>query len=244
MSFNDREQKILDILHEENTIRNSELAKRLYVSVSTLRRDLETLEKKGLIIKEHGLCKLRINFGDETFAYNLREQYSSVAKNQIAKKAAKLVKDGDNIMIDGSSTAHCILRYLNKYRDLLVISNSAKVAMTLSNTGIRNISTGGIMARDSVSFVGQEAINAVKKYNADILFFSCKGITEDGFLTDSDKEENDVRIEMMKHANKKVALVDSSKFERKYLYNLCHLSEVDDIISEEDLPEFLKNQMN
>lgn len=243
MSFNDREQKILDILHEENTVRNSELAKRLYVSVSTLRRDLEKLETKGLIIKEHGLCKLKINFGDDTFAYNLREQYSSVAKNHIAKKAVHFIKDGDNIMIDGSSTAHCILRYLNQYRDLLVISNSAKVAMTLSKTGIRNISTGGIMAKDSVSFVGQEAINAIKKYNADILFFSCKGITEDGFLTDSDKEENDIRREMMRHANKKIALIDSSKFNKKYLYNLCHMSEIDEIISEEDLPEFLKKQI-
>lgn len=243
MSFNDREQKILDILQEENTIRSSELAKKLYVSVSTLRRDLEKLEAKGLIVKEHGLCKLKLNFGDEKFAYNLREQYSQVAKNQIAKNAVRLIKDGNSIMMDGSSTVHSILRYLNKNRNLLIISNSAKVAMTLSSTDIKNITTGGVMAKDSVSFVGQEAINAVKKYNADILFFSCEGITRDGFLTDSNKEENDVRKEMMKHAEKKIALIDSSKFEKKCLYNLCHVSEIDDVISEEELPEYISKYL-
>ena len=231
MSFNDREQKILDILYEKNAVRSSDLAKQLYVSISTLRRDLEKLETKRLIIKEHGLCRLSSNLSDEKFSYKIREQQSTTAKKKIALEAAKLIKDGNNIMLDGSSTAYGILRLLDKFRDLLVISNSAKVSITLSDTDIRNISTGGIMAKNTVSFVGQEAINAIQKYNADIFFFSCRGIT--------DKEENDVRREMMKYADKKVALVDSSKIGKKYLYNLCHVSEIDVVICEEELPEYI-----
>lgn len=240
MSFNDREEKILNILHEKNSIRNSELAKLLYVSVSTLRRDLQKLEDKNLIMKEHGMCKLSRKLQDEKRSYHLREQKDNIAKNRIAREAVKLLKDGDNIMMDGSSTVFNIIQYLDAFRNLLVISNSAKVSMALSDTNIYNISTGGKMAEKTVSFVGQEAIQAIKNYNADILFFSCRGIAEDGYLTDSDKEENDVRKEMMKHANKKVALIDSTKIGKKYLYNLCHVSEVDEVICEEQLPDYIK----
>ena len=239
MSFSDREEKILDILYEKNAVRSSELAKLLSLSVSTLRRDLEKLEAKRLVVKEHGICKLNSTMRDERSSYNLREQQSNVAKNKIAKEAVRFVKDGDNIMIDGSSSAFSILRYLDQFRDLLVISNSARVSLALSETNIHNISTGGKMTKNTVSFVGQEAINAIRNYNADILFFSCGGITEDGYLTDSDKDENDVRREMMKYATKTVALVDSSKIGKKYLYNLCHISEVDEVICEEELPEYL-----
>ncbi len=239
MSFNDREEKILNILHEKNSIRNSELAKLLYVSVSTLRRDLEKLEDKNLIVKEHGICKLSSHLQDEKHSYYLREKKDNIAKNKIARQAVKLIKDGDNIMMDGSSTVFNVIQYLDKFRDLLVISNSAKVSMALSDTKIYNISTGGKMAEKTVSFVGQEAIQAIKNYNADILFFSCKGFSEDGYLTDVDKEENDVRKEMMKYAKKKVALIDSTKIGKKYLYNICHASEIDEIICEEELPDYI-----
>ena len=244
MSFNDREQKILNILNEKNSIRNSELSKLLYVSVSTLRRDLEKLEDKNLIIREHGMCKLNRHLRDEKYFYHLREQQGNVAKNKIAKEAVNLIKDGDNIMLDGSSTVFNLVQHLNQFRNLLVISNSAKISMALSETSIYNISTGGKMAEQTVSFVGQEAINALKNYNADIVFFSCGGLSKEGYLTDSDKEENDVRKEMLKHASKKVALIDSSKLNKKYLYNICHVSEIDEIICEEELPEYIRGYLN
>ena len=243
MSFNDREEKILEILRERYSIRSSELAKLLYVSVSTLRRDLQKLEEKNLIIKEHGRCKLSSRLKEEKISYNLRQQQRGIAKNKMAKEAVKFVKDGDNIMLDGSSSAYSIIHFLDEFRDLLVISNSAKVSFALSETNIYNISTGGKMVKGTVSFVGQEAINAIKNYNADIMFFSCRGLTDNGYLTDEDKEENDVRKEMMKYADKKVALIDSSKVGKKYLYNLCHVSEVDEIICDEELPDYILKQM-
>lgn len=239
MSFNDREEKILNILNEKSFVRSSDLAKMLYVSVSTLRRDLEKLEKRNIIIKEHGICKLSNKFREERGAYELREQQYNSAKLKIAKEAVKLIKDGDNIMMDGSSTVYSMIHLLEDYRDLLVITNNAKVSFALGSMNIFNISTGGQMAKKTFSYVGQDAINAIKNYNADILFFSCKGITNEGYLTDTFKEENDIRREMMKYAKKRVALIDSSKIGKKYLYNLCHVSEIDEIICEEDIPDYI-----
>ena len=244
MSFNDREEKILNILREKHSIRNSELSKLLYVSVSTLRRDLEKLEDKNLIIREHGVSMLVNRFDDEKYFYHLDEQQNNIAKSKIAREAVSRIKDGDNIMIDGSNTAFHLIQYLDRFRDLLVISNSAKVSMALSNTKIYNISTGGKMAEKTVSFVGQEAIDALRNYNADIVFFSCRGINEEGYLTDTDKDEVDVRRAMLKRAKKKIALVDGTKMNKSYLYNICHASELDDIISEKELPEYLAKCLN
>ena len=240
MSFNDREEKIMNILRERNSIRCSELSKLLYVSVSTLRRDLEKLEEKKLIIKEHGICKISNTIRDGKNYYHSRERQENVAKNKIAKRAIEFIKDGDSIMLEGSSTTFNIVQYLDKFEDLLIISNSAKVSLALGNMNIKNISTGGNMSEYTFSFVGQEAINTIKNYNADILFFSTMGLSEDGYFTDSNKEENDITKEMMKYATKKIALIDSSKIGKKFLYNLCHVSEVDAVLCEEELPEYIK----
>ena len=239
MSFNDREQRILDILYDKSFVRCSDLAKMLYVSVSTLRRDLEKLEKRELIIKEHGICKLGNKFRDERGSYELREQQYNDAKIKIAKQAISFLKDGDNIMMDGSSTVYNMIHLLDNYKDILVITNNAKSSFALGTMNIHNISTGGHMAKKTFSYVGQEAINAIKNYNADVMFFSCKGLSNEGYLTDTFKEENDIRKEMMKYSKKKIALIDSSKIGKKFLYNLCHISEVDEIISEEELPDYI-----
>ena len=243
MSFNDREEKILNILHEKSFVRSSELAKMLYVSVSTLRRDLEKLEQKELIVKEHGICRLSKKLRDERSSYELQEQQYNSEKLKIAKEAVKLIKDGDNIMMDGSSTVYNMIHLLEEFKDLLIITNNAKVSFALGTMNIYNISTGGQMAKKTFSYVGQEAVNAIKNYNADILFFSCKGLTNEGYLTDTFKEENDIRKEMMKYAKKRVALIDSSKIGKKYLYNLCHISEVDEIICDEELPDYLEKYL-
>lgn len=243
MSFNDREQKILNILYEKPFIRCSELAKLLYVSISTLRRDLEKLEQKDLIIKEHGICKLSKEHRGERGTYELREQQYNAAKLKIAKEAINLIKDGDNIMMDGSSTVYSMIHLLEYYKDLLIITNNAKISFALGTMDIHNISTGGYMEKKTFSYVGQEAINSIRNYNADVMFFSCKGLTNEGYLTDTFKEENDVRKEMMKYAKKKVALIDSSKVGKKYLYNICHISEIDEIICEEELPDYITKYM-
>lgn len=244
MSFNDRKEKIMHILREKNSVRSSELAKLLYVSVSTLRRDLEKLEAENLIIKEHGMCKISSHIRDGKYYYHSRERQENLAKNQIARLAVDYIKDGDTIMLEGSSTTFNIVQYLDRYRDLLVVSNSAKVSLALGNMNIKNISTGGKMSDQTFSFVGQEAINTIKNYNADVLFFSSMGLSEDGYFTDSNKEENDITKEMMKYATKKIALIDSSKIGKKYVYNLCHVSEVDEVICEEELPNYLKKCFN
>lgn len=239
MPFYEREDKILNALLEKDSMTTQELSARLFVSVPTLRRDLIKLEQMGKIIRTHGGAQLIKKSADEKIPIFLREQEQNEAKEIMARKAVEFVRDGDIIMLDGSTSAYSIIPHLVSFKNLIVITSSAKSSFLLGRMGINNICTGGKMITRSLSYVGEDAENTVKRYNADIVFFSCRGLSMDGKLTDNSIEENSLRKIMLRHARKKVFLCDSSKLDHTYLNNLCHLSEVDEIICEKMLPVHL-----
>ena len=237
MPFYEREDKILNALLEKDSMTTQELSAKLFVSVPTLRRDLIKLEQMGKIIRTHGGAQLIKKAADEKIPIFLREQEQNDAKEIMAKKAVEFVRDGDIIMLDGSTSAYRIIPHLASFKNLIVITSSAKSSFLLGRMGINNICTGGRMITRSLSYIGEDAENTIRRYNADIMFFSCRGLSMDGKLTDNSIEENSLRKIMLCHAKKKVFLCDSSKLDHTYLNNLCHLSDVDEIICERKLPE-------
>lgn len=198
-----------------------ELARKLFVSVPTLRRDFIKLEEKGKIIRTHGGTKLPKTPADEKIPFYLREQEQNDAKTMIAQKAADLVKPGDIIMLDGSTSAYHVIPYPAEIHHLIVIISSANSAFLLGKMGITNICTGGRIIAKSLSYVGEDTERTVRAYNADIVFFSCRGLSMDGRLTDNSVEENNLRRTMLKQAKKKVFLYGSSKLDHIYLNTLC-----------------------
>ena len=85
--------------------------------------------------------------------------------------------------------------------------------------GIRTICTGGELTLESFSFVGSDAEETLRKYNADIAFFSCRGLSENGLATDSSIFENSIRKIMMKNSKESYLLCDKNKIGKKYLEN-------------------------
>ena len=244
MPFYEREHQILRLLSEQKSMNNQELAAKLYISVPTLRRDLEKLESKGLILRTHGGCMLNKTAADEKIPFYFRENEQNSEKIMIAKKAMEFVKDGDIIMLDGTTSSYHLVPLLSRFKDLIVITSGAKTSYTLGTMAIKNISTGGQMITKSLSYVGPDALHTIRKYNADVAFFSCRGLSENGWLTDNSVEENDVRRAMLKHAKKKISLCDSSKVGHSYFNNLCHVSELDEVICEKELPETILKLMH
>jgi len=100
------------------------------------------------------------------------------------------------------------------------------------------------MAKRSFTLYGQEAIDTIRNYNADILFFSCGGISEDGYLTDEQIDINVLRKEMLKRSKKKVLICTGDKIGKCHTHNLCHISELDEIICDIQLPDYIKEQIN
>lgn len=237
MSYYERENQILNYLREKQQVGNNELAAKLYVSTATLRRDLKKLEKKGYVIRGHGSCTLAEMEANRELPIMIRELEGNAAKIQIAKEAVKQIKTGDVIMLDGSTTVLSMVPFLTKLKNIIVITTGVKAAYLLGSAGVETILAGGKMIMESLVCIGKEATDTISRYHADLAFFSCRGLSDDGMISDNSVEQNDIRRVMMAHATRSICLMDSSKFSQQFLCNLCPASDVDELISEAPLPE-------
>lgn len=236
MTITERQQLILNFLSEDEGITVKELAEKLFVSEPTVRRDFTELESRGLINKRYGGARLRREgiAPDSEIPFFLRENERSPAKIAMGRMAASLVRDGMVLMLDGSTSAYNIVPFLVEFKDLIVVTSGAKTAVALAERNISTYSTGGQMLIHSYSFVGEQAESFVKRINADILFFSCRALSDDGRMTDVSVEEVNLRRAMFASAKRKYLLCDSSKLGKICFYNLGTLDEIDGVISDSE----------
>lgn len=232
----ERQKKVLELLKEFPEISVAQMAGKLFVSEPTIRRDLTELEQRGWITKFYGGARVNKIAPDSEIPFLLRANEKSAAKAEMGRRAAAHIKDGMVIMLDGSTSAFHIVPYLANFKDLIVVTSGAKTAVALAEMNIRTYCTGGQMIIHSYSYVGQQAENFIRSINADLLFFSCHGLTADGKMTDVSVEEANLRKVMFEQSKKKVLLCDDSKFGKCYFYNMGNAKEMDDIISNVPLP--------
>lgn len=229
----DREKQILEILLKEKKASVSQLAKELYVSEPSIRRDLQSLERQNLIKRIHGGAMLEENaLSKNKIPFLIREYEQSGAKSVIAKEAIHLIHDNDVIFLDASTSCYYLIPFLASKRNITVITNGVKSLMKLSEYGIHTISTGGELMNNCLALVGEDAHKTIETYNADVAFFSCRGVSDDGYLTDISPEENNVRKKMIQHAQKSYLLCATEKFGKSFYHNLCHKDDISGIIHE------------
>ncbi len=231
MPIYERESKYIKLL-AQGDLSVKDLAKALFISVPTVRRDIVMMKKKDLIESQNGIVKLKSTSADTRIPLIIRNTENMEVKNNIAEKASAYIKDGDVIMLDASTTAYALLPYLSKFQNLFVITNGAKTAIDLVVLGIKTICLGGEMTSESFSYIGPDAERTLRKYNADIAFFSCRGF-EKGVATDNSIMENSIRQIMMANSSRSYLLCDRSKFGKHYLNYLCKAEEIDGVITEE-----------
>ena len=230
LSIYNREELYLNLLAQKtHTVK--ELSEKLFISEPTVRRDLVVLQNKGLVNCKRGIVTLKTNSPDQRIPLFIRHLEQNEAKQIIAKKAKQHIKDGYVIMLDASTTAFHILPLLTEFKNILVITSGAKTALESASMGIRTICTGGEMAIESFSYIGPDAEAILNRYNADVAFFSCRGISQDGVLSDNSTMENSIRRIMIKRSKKSFVLCDNSKFGKSYVNILCHTEDIDGVIS-------------
>ena len=227
----ERQAQILEILEQRKSISVTKLAELLYVSQPTVRRDLASLAQQGKVQRTHGGVVLR-KASDAEIPLMFREDQNNAAKKAIAQKAEKLIRDGDVIFMDASSTVSYLIPHLKKFRDLIVITNSPKTSIRLGEQQIKNYCTGGQLLMHSIAYVGSEAEKFIAGINADVFFFSSRGYTEDGLITDSSEQEVAMKKAMLQNADRSYYLCDSSKRGQKYAFNICTTKDISAIIDE------------
>lgn len=231
MSIYSREDQYVNLLAQKpHSVK--ELSEKLFISEPTVRRDILLLQKKNLVSRKRGVISLNSSSPDQRIPLFIRHLEQNEPKQIIAKKATQYIKDGYVIMLDASTTAFHLLPHLTEFKNILVITNGAKTALEAASMGIKTICTGGEITLESFSYIGPDAESVLSKYNADVAFFSCRGISDDGTVSDNSILENSIRKIMIKKTKKCYLLADSSKIGKTYLNTLCSIDDVDCLISE------------
>ena len=232
-----KESKIIELLKTQKYMTVADICSELNISPSTIRRELTVLEKKGLAIRTHGGVRLA-DSNNYTPDFALRIHQNVVEKKIIDLKALKLIKDGDVIFLDGSTSAYFMAEYLSEFSNLTVITNGIDTLSLLAHNNVTTYSTGGVVSKDNSSvLVGEQTLESIKNVHANIAFFSCQALSQDGKIYDCYLQENYVRKQMMKNSDKTVFLCDSNKINKSSSYYLCDLNEVDYLVTDKDVSD-------
>ena len=175
-SLNDREKEIMRLIMEDNGITVSEISKAMGLSVVAVRSHLDKLEKKGILIRNHGGAILA--FHPEIMA---RQENRLEEKNRIAKAAAGLIGEGDTIMINSSTTGTLIAKYLMGRRDIRIVTNSTLILpYARMNPLLRVNFIGGDFRPETEAMVGPLAIQELEHFHARLAFIGTAGFSPMG----------------------------------------------------------------
>ena len=238
MYKSEREQEIIAHLDKYSYVTVEYLSKKMNVSASSIRRDLKAMESRGIVKRSYGGVEL-VREGGRTTPFSMRIHENAAAKRSIAQSAAKLVKSGDVIFIDGSSSAFFVAQELVKIKNITVITNSIESLFFFMNYDIKAYCTGGTMHRENrATLVNDQAECAISNFFADYTFFSAQSLFSDGRIFDCYSSEVPLRNKMIKNSNKSVFLCDSTKLGRHSTYFQCNASDVDYIVSDFPLDNY------
>lgn len=234
---NNYAQEILTHLQKNEYASIEELSNVLSVSPSTVRRQLSKLQQTGLVTRTHGGAQIN-NENNSYPSFSFRTHQNSFEKKKMALAAIKLIKNGDLIFLDGTTSAFYIAEYLSEFENLKVITNGIDTLSLLAKNNIEAYSTGGYVSKQNRSvLVGNYAEEMIGNFHADIAFFSAQSVDANGEIYDCFEAENVIRKAMLKHAAKKAFLCDSTKFGKTSPYHLCSLSSLDYVVSNGEVPD-------
>lgn len=231
----ERQQAILDILKEKNTVTVSELSKKYYISETSIRRDLIELERLGFIKKIYSGAIL-IEGENDVLSLEARQQRSKEAK---AIKASKLINNGDVLFLDSSSSVLAMTPYLAKFSN---ITHSLKIAANLASyPHIKVYCVGGLVSNNIYSCNGTITYKVLSGMHADKCFISPKSVHQELGVYCANEEEAAVRNIMIKQSEKSILLCHTTKLYQRASFRLCGLDEIDIIVCDEKLDESWQN---
>lgn len=245
-----KERRHLDILRflnkEENSkngVRISELANLYNVSLSTIRRDLNELEKSEVVKRIHGGVILQKPIKEE-YDFESKTLENLDIKNKIAKYAALQVKDGDVIAINSSTITYLIVKYLNDKKVKIVTNSVALLNEVNNSTNLEFVVLGGIYIKDAKTIEGSETVDQIKNMYFDKCFIGANGIDIKKGVTTAGPIEVYSKIEMMKNSKEKFLLCESSKFQKNSFYKFSEIKDFTYIITDHLLNEKIYERYN
>lgn len=233
MAARDRLESIKKIVELEKKVMITELSKKFEVTEETIRRDLEKLEKEGIVTRIFGGAMLNVNNQYEGIHYYKRATIHLEEKRKIAKVFKNILNQKRTILADSSTTVMEVIKLLDDSIQKCVVTNSTVVLQELANKNLIVNSTGGTFNKNTLSLQGKITKDTIRRFYVDILLISCKGICMEKGIMDSDEIEAEVKQEMGKQAQEIALFVDHTKFNKKALVHMYDWNEIDYLVTNE-----------
>lgn len=245
MYTNQRREAILSLVQERGSVSVNDLTEKFQVSKATIRSDLNYLSKNNMLIRTHGGATRTKE--EETIKidrnYDIRKQKNIEKKAEIAKLAFPLIKNGECIILDASSTCYELAKVIN-HSDLkiTVLTNGLRTASLLKeNLNLTVIVIGGVVKGTSNAVEGTLGLEILRKVNIDTLFTSAYAISTTGGLSDFNLYEVELKKKMVELASQTIGLLDSTKFEKKSIATFASLDQLSGLITDSQLPDDVKD---
>lgn len=235
----ERMDEIVKILKENHYVTVNYLVSRIKYSPASIRRDLTLLEKQGIVTRSYG----GVSYKDTAATpFKFRQHFMKTAKNAIAKKATSLVKDGNIVFLDGSSTTQYMGKYLVEKKGITVITSNMLLAGFLGDHGIKTFCTGGSVEEAPNILGGPIMLDTLMKFKVDIAFFSSSAINQQGEILTMWEGGAQYYQTYRRCAKKLAYLCGSEKLENEAKYVSLTLSDVDYLITDAHIPDSLKEK--
>lgn len=227
-----RHTQIVKYLEAHHSASVQDLARDLYASPSTIRRDLSELEALGFLRRVHGGAVLTTGSTFDTPA-SLRRTQQLAEKQRIADLASRFLSSSSTYFFDSSSTAAIFALKLRDYPDVSIATNGLGLLSNLqSSSNLSIFSCGGFLRSPYDEFTGNMTLENISRMHADIFFFSCAGFSTQQGATELSDENVAVKRAFYRNARQRILLCDSTKFDKNFFFTSFGLKEIDYIITD------------
>lgn len=235
MALNQRQNELVELVHDKGFITIDELVKHFNVTPQTIRRDLNLLANSGLIIRHHGGAESSST--TENTSYQSRKILNLEAKESIANELVKMIPNGASLFINIGTTTETIARALLNHKNLNIVTNNIHVATILSAkedfTVI--IAAGEVRHRDG-GIIGEATCDFMNQFQMDFGIIGISGISDDGSLLDFDFREVRVAQAIINNSTNVLLAADHSKFGRNAMIKQGNISQINHLFTDQNPP--------
>jgi DeoR/GlpR family transcriptional regulator of sugar metabolism len=236
----ERQEQIVRTVEERGRARVNDLAAQFGVSTVTIRKDLVALEAERRLIRAHGGA-IAVDRSRPELSFEIRERLQADEKHWIGAAGAALVRDGESIVLDASTTALSVARHLKArggWSQLTVLTNGLRIASELAgHPGIVVLMLGGRVRWEALSVVGQLGDGLFSRINVQKAFVGAAGFTVESGLADATDEEAQIKRSMVAAAREVIAIVDRTKWERAAFATFCPTDQISVVLTDDGAPE-------
>lgn len=238
----ERQQEIINILNASGYVEVSQLCRLFQVTEMTIRRDLNELAQKKALVRSHGGAILPPDTAVNESPYAVRILDNLDAKEAIAREALALVRNGERIYFDSSTSVYCLAKIMTNEHNFLAVTDTIYTAMELmARTQIKVVLIGGELQKTTGACTGVFADEMFERMSFDTAFIGVSSVSSDGQITTRSLDEYKAKRCIIQRSKKVILLADSSKICDNGFLQTCSLKEIEAMITDKKVSPTFKS---